>query len=968
MNELHPFRDPDLPLDERIDDLLGRLTLAEKVSLLHQHQPAIPRLGLAPVRTGTEALHGVAWLGRATVFPQVVGMASTWDPELVRRVGSVVGDEARGHHAMDPAVGLNVWAPVVNLLRDPRWGRNEEGWSEDPLLTGVMSTAYARGLAGDDPVHLKTAPTLKHFLAYNNEVDCETTSSNLRPRVLREYELKAFEPAVAAGAATGVMPSYNLVNGRPNHLSPAIDAIVRSWTPRHLMVVSDAFAPSNIAGPQKYYETQPQGHAAALRAGVDSFTDQGADPGLTVESLHTALRLGLLDEADVDSAVRHILAIRFRLGELDPPDRDPWAGITGEVVDAPAHRALAREAARRQLVLLKNEHGTLPLRAPELRRLAVLGPLADTLYRDWYSGTMPYQVTPALGLRRRLGPAAGLVVDEGVDLVAFRTVAAGRYVTAPPGPEGGVLAADADGAGAAQTFAVFDWGEGVVALRALSNGRYVSVGEGDELVNDQELPGGWVVRETFRPLVQPDGSYLLECTATGRYVVVSEADGSLAAAAVAPSGATRFAREAIASGAAAAAAAARDADAAIVVVGNHPMINGRETQDRHDIGLSPAQDRLVRAVHAANPRTVLVVESSYPIAITWADRHVPAIVWSSHGGQEMGDALAEVLLGDHPPSGRLTQTWYRSAGDLPDILEYDIIASDRTYLYFKGTPLYPFGHGLTYTTFRYGNLRLSAGHVEAGGRVEVTVEVTNTGMTAGDEVVQLYTRQLGSRVKQPLRQLRGFRRVHLRPGETTTVGFDLRADDLAHWDVTSGAFVVESAAHEVMVGRSSADILETATLEVGGRSIPPRAMTGRWVEAVDFDDYHRVQLVDETRTQGDAVGATGPGGWILFRDADFGEGVERFTALVAKDDGEPAGIQLCLADPATGPVVGTVTVPVTGDRYAWATASAEVYGAAGVHDLYLVLTGGMRLSRFRFSSPTTQSVDLPTELVPRDSA
>lgn len=468
---------------------------------------------------------------------------------------------------------------------------------------------------------------------------------------------------------------------------------------------------------------------------------------------------------------------------------------------------------------------------------------------------------------------------------------------------------------------------------------------------DQEEPNGWVVKQTFRLLAQPDGSYLLENVSNRRCVVVSTSDGSLAACAASRAEATRFARKAIANGTEAAAAAARDADVAVVVVGNHPLINGRETQDRHDIRLAPAQDRLVRAVRAANPRTVLVVESSYPVAITWADQHVPAILWSSHGGQELGNALAEVLFGDHAPAGRLPQTWYRSAADLPDILDYDIIKCDRTYLYFQGTPLYPFGHGLTYTSFRYANLRLSAGQVDAGGQVEVTVEVTNTGATDGDEVVQLYTRQRASRDKQPLRQLRGFQRIHLQAGGTATVRFDLEVDDLAHWDVTRGRFVVESGRYEVMVGRSSADVRQATILEVRGETIPPRRVVGREVEAVDFDDYHRIELVDETRTRGDAVGAASPGAWIEFREVDFGDGVERFIAHVAKDDPGSATIQLCLGDPATGPVIGTAAVPSSGGRYTWTTITAEVYGAAGVHDLYLVFSGGgLRLSRFAFTA------------------
>ncbi len=276
------FRDPERPLPERLADLIGRLTRTEKVGLLHQHQRAVPRLGVGTFRTGTEALHGLAWLGPATVFPQAVGLASSWHPELVRAVGTAVGEETRGFHHKDPdRVGLNVWAPVVNLLRDPRWGRNEEGYAEDPLLTGELATAYARGLRGDHPRYLRTAPTLKHFLAYNHETERDVTSSSMPPRVLREYELPAFEAPIRAGAAVAVMASYNLVNGRPAHLSPLIGAELRRWTGDDLLVVSDAQAPSNVADRQHYYPDHVASHAALLRAGVDSFTDNGEDAAPT---------------------------------------------------------------------------------------------------------------------------------------------------------------------------------------------------------------------------------------------------------------------------------------------------------------------------------------------------------------------------------------------------------------------------------------------------------------------------------------------------------------------------------------------------------------------------------------------------------------------------------------------------------------------------------------------------------------
>ncbi|RIV37385.1 glycoside hydrolase family 3 C-terminal domain-containing protein [Micromonospora radicis] len=786
--------DHTLPsVHHRVDDLLARLTLPEKIGLLHQWQAPVPRLDLPGFRTGTEALHGVAWLGPATVFPQVIGLASSWNPELVRAVGTAVGTEVRAKHQADPQrVGLNVWAPVVNPLRDPRWGRNEEGWSEDPGLTGRLATAYAEGLRGDHPDRLRTAPTVKHFLGYNNETDRATTSSDLPPRVLHEYELPAFRAPIAAGAAVAAMASYNLVNGVPAHLSPLIADELRRWAPGEVLVVGDAGAVTNLAGVQGQLPDQVSGFAAALRAGIDSFTEDDTDGTPTRERITEALDRGLIGVADVDRAVRRILTVRLRLGDLDPADTDPYV-TTAEVLDCPAHRDLARQAARQGVVLLRND-GLLPLTGQ--LRIAVLGPLADTVYEDWYSGTLPYAVT----LRDALaGRGEQVTTHPGIDRIVLRV--ADGYVRGPADADGGPLTVAAD----ATCFDVFDWGGDAVALRAVDNGRHVGTDDDGLLVNDRSGPGGWVVRETFRFVPWRDGTVLLRHLATGRYVAVDGA-GRLRADADTTEAATAFDVELVADGAAEAAALAADADVAVVALGNHPMVNGRETEDRVDLALPAGQEAMLRAVYAANPRTVLVLTSSYPYAIGWAQAHLPAVLWSCHGGQEHGRALADVLFGDAEPGGRLTQTWYADAAELPDLLDYDVIGADATYLYYRGDPLYPFGHGLSYTDFDYTDLRCSATTATAGEQVEVRVEVTNTGTRPGTEVVQLYTRQRRSRVKQPLRQLRDFARVTLAPGERRTVMLRLHTAELGWWDADRGEPVVEDATHTLLVGRSATDV------------------------------------------------------------------------------------------------------------------------------------------------------------------
>jgi beta-glucosidase len=961
--ESYPFRDPTLPLDQRIDDLLGRLTLDEKISLLHQFQPEIPRLDIPPFRAGTEALHGLAWTtdrntgevltATATVFPQALGLGSTWNPELIRQVGSVVGDEARGYHSENPGTwGVQVWSPVVDLLRDPRSGRNEEGYSEDAYLTGAISTAYGRGLQGDDPLYLKTAPVLKHYMAYNNEIRRDTTSSNVRPRARHEYYEPAFKAAISADAATGVMGSYNLVNGRPNTVSPDYNDVVRTWTDKTLYNVSDAFAPYNLTGSQQYYAANPEGFSATLKAGLDSFTVDGHNSEPTIEIINSALSQGLLTEDDIDTAVRHVLAIRFRLGDFDP-DGGPYAGITMDVVNAPEHQQLARRTAGEAMVLLKNAGNTLPLDAEQTRNVAVIGPLVKTLYTDWYSGAMPYEVTPLDGIRDRLGDGATVVDTEAVDRIALKEVATGNYITAGADADGEVLTVTGTEAGPTEQFDVFDWGQGIVTLRSVANGKYVDrFNWGATFANRADQPYGWFVQQQFVLEDAGDGTYVIryagyekafDWAGPEKYLTVAP-DGTLTLGATTAADAARFDKETITSGIDDAAQAATGADAAVVVVGSMPFINGREDHDRTTMALAEGQSELIKAVHAANPNTVVVVENSYPTTLNWEQENIPAILWTTHAGQETGGAIADVLFGDVNPAGRLTQTWYRSEDDLPSILEYDIIKTDRTYQYFRGDPLYPFGYGLSYTTFDYRNLSVSPRSLDQNGAVTISVDVANTGPRAGDEVVQLYTHQRTSRDKLPLKQLRGFQRVHLEPGETTTVDFSLHAGDLMHWDVTRNRWALESSDHDVMVGASSADIRERSVLNVRGERIPPRDLSVE-TRAVDFDDYSGIDLVDESKVRGDAVGGTAVD-WLEFADADLRRRSPTFTARVSREQAGAASIQIRLDDPSNGRLIGTSEVVSTGDKYTYVTATAPLHGVRGRRDVYLVFTGDLRITSF----------------------
>ncbi|MGQ4372971.1 MULTISPECIES: glycoside hydrolase family 3 C-terminal domain-containing protein [Streptomyces] len=953
-----PFRDPQLPFAKRVDDLMSRLTLDEKTAFLHQFAPAVERLGIAPFRTGQEALHGVAWMGPATVFPQAVGLGATWNEELVRRVGEAVSKEARAMRARDDRVGLNVWSPTVNLLRHPLWGRNEEGYSEDPRLTSAVATAYTRGLRGDHPAYWRTAPVLKHWLAHNNETDRDTSSSSVRPRVLHEYDLRAFRDTVEAGAVAGVMPAYNLVNGRPNHLSPHLGRHLRTWTQEDLLVCSDAGASSNLVDSEHYFDTHEEATAAALRAGVDSFTDHGTDSSKIVARVRGALDAGLLTEADVDAAVRRQLSVRFRLGEFDP-EHDPYAGAadTGADFDTPEHRALAREAAEQAVVLLKND-GVLPM-APETR-VAVVGLLADECKLDWYSGTLIHRSTPLEGLYERFG-ADRVSFAEGVDRVRLRT-ADGRFLHVLPADDASAEAPGTEGAldpallagrtdlpplttdAVGTELALIDWGEGVLTLRA-PDGRYLSVAEDGFVRASADQPGGWVVQETFR-LEPHDDGHLLRHTGTGRPVQVA-ADGVKVAAPDAAAGAAAgsagsadaevFELVVVERGEDAVTRVAAGADVVVVVAGNDPHINGRETEDRTTLRLPAQQERLLRAARAANPATVLALVSAYPYAV--GVETLPAVLWTAHGGQAAGTALARILAGDVSPAGRLPQTWYADDADLPGLLDYDVIGGRQTYLYFEGTPLFPFGHGLSYASFGYGDLTAQV----RDGAVAVSFTVTNTGEVSADEVAQLYVRAEAPSVPRPRRELLAHRRLTLAPGASDRVSFEVPLSALAFWDVAHDRWRLEPGPYALLVGASSEDVRLSTTVTIDGEPAVPRPVGARGVQAVDFDEQSGTEIVDRTKAAGDAVTAvSGRTGELLYRDCDFGAGVTGVTVSVAGAgsvevalDGGPAVAVLSPDAPTAGP-------------YDYVEL-ASAFTAEGVHDLRVTLRGALRLAHVGFS-------------------
>ncbi|MDQ0424238.1 glycoside hydrolase family 3 C-terminal domain-containing protein [Cellulomonas iranensis] len=930
------WRDPALPVEERAAALLDELTRDERIALLHQHAPAVERLGLGAFRTGTEALHGVAWLGTATTFPQPVGLAATWDVDLLERVGAAVGVEVRAKHAADPTVSLNVWAPVVDPLRHPAWGRNEEGWSSDPHVTAHLATAYARGLRGDHSVYWRTVPTLKHFLGYDNETDRAVTSTQLRPRVLREYELPAFRGPIAAGVVGAVMPSYNLVNGRPAHLCGELLDELRSWSATSLLVVSDAAAPGNVVTFQRYHDDHVTSHAALVRAGVDSFTADDADPRPTVERVIAALERGLLTEADVDRAVLRQLELRLRTGELDP-DLDPWV-VGPESIDLPEHRTLAREAAARAVVVLEDD-GVLPL--PRDASVAVVGPHADRVLHDWYSGTPPYLVGLGTALAEALGPDRVHVAD-GADRVALTATSTGRGVRALGD---GTLVADAVEVVAHD---VTDWGDGLLTLRDVASDRLWS-GAGWVVRADATRVGGWVAQESFRAHRHDEGTWSLQHVGSGRWLRVQHDEaGTLVADAPDATHAEQFAARVLRSGTEEVARAAAAADVVVVTAGNDPHLHGRETEDRPHLGLPASQRALWRAAVAANPRAVLLVVSSYPYVLEGEADAAAAVVWSSHGGQEHGHGLADVLLGDVEPTGRLAQEWPADAAQAGDLLDYDVIAT-RTTSWYSPTPhRYGLGHGRTYGDVRYVALDVAADRapVDEDATLVAHVTVENRGARPAHELVQLYVDAPGHRLPYPHR-LVAHARVVVAPGATSVVALRVPVRDLAVWDVTRDRWVVEPGRYVLGAGPSSTAVAQRADVDVAGAPVPPRELRDRPVRVADADDLRGVDLSERTRETGTCVqvrrGRTA--GEVLLRDCRVA-GATAIAFEVARTGPGPARVEV--RDASTGAELARLDVPDGVGRHDWTLTTVPLtVPARDVADLSVRLVGTARLATLR---------------------
>lgn len=847
------YKDSGRPIEERVDDLISRMTVDEKISQMVSAAPAIERLGIPAYNWWNECLHGAARAGVATVFPQAIGLAATWDVALMDEVARAISDEARAKHheflhrgVRDIYTGLTFWSPNVNIFRDPRWGRGQETYGEDPYLTARMGVTFIKGLQGDDPAYLKLVATPKHFAVHSGpELDRHHFDARVGERDLRETYLPAFKACVTEGRAASVMGAYNRISGEPCCASPRLlQKILREEWGFEGYVVSDCWAINDIFGGHNVVETPAEASALAVKAGCD------LECGSAYSSLVEAVEQGLIDEATIDRAVARLFRGRFRLGMFDPPEQVPFARIPYEVNDSPEHRALALRAAKESIVLLKNEphpsnlsrQAVLPL-SKDLKSIAVIGPNADDLavLLGNYNGTPSQAVTPLEGIRRKVSPGTVVYYAQGCEIAtgvpplqvvpsaclrpleggAGQSGLAGAYFANPVFSDVAVFTridptvnfmwreASPLGGYATQPFCVRWTG----ALIPPASGKHQlgvrgSSGYGLWLDGRELLPYATNEHEAFTRVVSVDlesarlYDVRLDYVNNGRdpQVQLLWAVPGLDFAA----GALR---------------AAESAEVVVMVMGLSPILEGEEMPvrvegfmggDRTDIVLPHPQEALLRRIHALGKPVVLVLMGGSALAVNWADAHVPAILAAWYPGEEGGTAIADVLFGDYNPGGRLPVTFYRSVDQLPPFDDYNM--AGRTYRYLAEVPLYPFGHGLSYTRFEYTGLCIDPGHIGCDGKATVTVNVINTGVRAGNEVVQLYVCYPGSRVSRPATELKGFARVTLEPGERRAVTFSLAASQLAHWD--GDGWAIESGTVEVLVGSSSREIRLRGVLSI----------------------------------------------------------------------------------------------------------------------------------------------------------
>lgn len=851
--EKSPLYDTSLSVEERAKFIVSQLTVEEKLQCFAGH-PAFPRIGLPAYRFGGEAAHGLqarSGQGEAypptpsTSFPQPIGMAASWDTELIRQAGEITGTEARAfYNEHDHAVGATRWAPTIDLCRDPRWGRNEESYGEDPHLTGKMAGAYVEGMQdehnydgsplkpGERGDRIRIGANLKHFYANNMEWRRCYDSVDVSEKVKHDYELEPFRYVIEESHAEGIMTAYNEINHVVGMLNHEVQDILKDqWGMTHAVCDGGAF--QQVVNFHHTFETHAETLAESLRAGVDNMLD---NPAVVAQAAKEAYERGLITEEELDKSLICMFKSRIRLGAFD--ENDPYAELGFQDIGSEKAAAVSRKMAEATNVLLKNNNNFLPLSKSD--DVVLIGPCGDTWFMDWYAGKPTYKVSLKQGIETLLGRS--IPYENGLNHIILKV--GEQYVGASEEENPRLILVDSR----EQSLILehTDWGCGCNILYSPKHGKYVNFNLDGELRLEKTEVFDWFVMQSLTIIPAEGASVLPEPKNANRIEFdhywddkagdikiygfgarpVDIRDGELRGRELTEiknitdskegknmGGGVQdefkpvtFTVEIVKDGTAAAKKLAEGAAKVIMALGCQPVINAKEEIDRSTIEMIPSQEKLTEEVFGSNSEMAVVLMTNYPYAINWLQENVPAILTNCTGSQDMGNGLASALFGDSVPAGRLPMTWYLSDADLPAMNDYDVINHPRTYRYFTGPVLYPFGWGLSYTTFGYTDFKAVSGK----DSVSFEVTVTNTGSVAADEVVQIYMKRVSaSETVHPVKRLVAFTKIKdLAPGESRTVSLTAGPTDLAIYVERLEKRIVEPGDYEFAVEGMSC----TATL------------------------------------------------------------------------------------------------------------------------------------------------------------
>lgn len=923
----YKFRDDTLSVDERVKALLAELTLDEKLLLITTHQNPIERLGIKERWIGAEVARG--YVGRnpdepSTVFPEPFGLAATFDPAVMRTMGEITGTEAR-IYANKGKGSMFVWGPTVDLERDPRWGRTEEGYGEDPFLTGVMASEFCRGMRGVSNSCAMVIPTLKHFYANNHEENRINDNAMIPPRLKHEYYLKSFEKPVRDGGALSLMTAYNEINGIEGCVNPEIDKICRSEWGLLFSVTDGGDFVQNVQA-HKRVKTHAEAFAKIYNAhGADIMTD---DENVVREAAREALEKGMITERELDKALFGVLKARFLLGEFDKIGY--FDSIKEDLLCCEEHMRVSQKAAEESVILLKNSRNVLPLSKDS--RVALIGWQADIICRDWYTGISPENPTILDVFKKELGEE-NVKYDSGNDIVTLRSADNGFYFSVD---DDGVINCDCAVIGEECLFELYEWGDGAVSLRSHKNGRFVN-DEGILKCTSDEVYG-WFVKELF--YVERNGRDCCLKNWQKRYVKIGADRRMTVSEAIRPPAGSTIHIDLFSSGIDRVKRIASEHNNAIVFGGNNPEIGAREGCDRRTLSLPEKQTELLNAALKVNQNTVLCLVSGYPYAIN--DERVSSIMHITHAGPALGTAIYRNLYGEISPAGRCPMTWYTSEKELCDIKDYNIIRTGTTYQYYEGKPLYPFGYGLSYSVFHYSKLKTDKLSYEKDEVIRVSFELENIGTRTADEVAQLYVVPPRLPMTLPKKQLKGFKRVSVPRAETVVVEIELPVNELAFWDVNNGCMEVFSGEYELEIGASSADIRRSAVVHINAADFPGIDVSKEF-SAINSTDYLGVTFdADENLEE-----------YALINDWQSHITYEScimngFCGVEVTASNCASACKLTFSCPDINRVVAEVEIPAMGSYTAFKVFKAEAQAVSGIHPLRVTANGNVSLKSFRF--------------------